>query len=166
MIQKHSTILMLLGLTVGLAATQAEAGWPWGRNYASNDAAYHASQLPWHGGFAYQNYQTPVAMVVPPTSNMQTNYAWGVPSSRMTPVYHQFNREYPGGISGDPGTLGVTPYQPSNTRQFGVYNVRGPWNFHAHDLGYGGHLWHPDLGYGWHLGPHRGISNCAHGNCQ
>jgi len=138
MIRTHSVLVLLFALTIAMATSQADAGW--GRDHASSVAAYHASQLPWHGGYTYQNYGVPMAMVVPPTASMQTNYRWGVPSSRMTPVYHQFNREYPGGIYGDTSALQMTPYQPSDTRQFGVYNVRGPWDYYQHDVGHGHHF--------------------------
>ena len=38
---------------------------------------------------------------------------------------HQFGRNYPGGGYG--GAYRTTPIWPSDTTQFGVYNVRGPW---------------------------------------
>ncbi|WP_146119070.1 hypothetical protein [Blastopirellula marina] len=161
MTQTRLILALLVGLSVSSVQT-AEAGWLWGRDYSNNANAQHAANLPWNGGYAYQNYQTPVAMVVPPTSNMQTNYSWGVPSSRMTPVYHQFGREYAGGITGSPANLGITPYNPSDTRQFGVYNVRGPWTWT--------HM-PQDLGYGWHLGVHHRrpwngkTGSCRTGNC-
>lgn len=160
MTQTRLILALLVGLTVSSVQT-AEAGWLWGRSASNNAMAEHASNLPWHGGYAYQNYQSPVAMVVPPTANMQTNYSWGVPSSRMTPVYHQFGRENAGGITGSPASLGITPYYPSDTRQFGVYNVRGPWNYHMQQ----------DLNYGWHLGIHHRkawnghTGSCPSGNC-
>lgn len=160
MTQTRLILALLVGLTFGGSVQTAEAGWLWGRNYSNNANAQHASQLPWHGGYAYQNYQTPVAMVVPPNSNMQTNYSWGVPSSRMTPVYHQFGQAYVGGISGSPNSLRTTPYWPNDTQQFGVYNVRGPWTWNAADLNYGWHL-------GFHHRPHwnNKTGSCPNGDC-
>lgn len=160
-------LVLLAGLFVLGSQPLAEAGWPWGRNHASNQAAVQAWELPWHRGYAYQNYGTPVAQVVPPTANMQMNYSWGVPSSRMTPIYHQWNRVYPGGISGHPSTLGVTPDHPSDTSQFGVYYVRGPWGGPGTTVhhGSGWHLFRPDLGYGWHLGGLCGNCGGRAGTC-
>ncbi len=67
--------------------------------------------------------------MVPPTAEFQTNYSWGVPSSRVTPIDHQFGRTYLGTGFGGFGTRGfmAPPFQPSDTNQFGVYYVRGPW---------------------------------------
>ncbi|MFM9026101.1 MAG: hypothetical protein ACKON7_12320 [Planctomycetaceae bacterium] len=71
----------------------------------------------------------PIALVVPPTAEFQSQYAWGVPSSRVAPIYHQFRRPYPGpgGVAGSGGGFLPTPNQPSDTVQFGVNAVRGPW---------------------------------------
>ena len=58
--------------------------------------------------------------------NLQTNYGWGVASSRISRIDHQFQRNYPGdGTFGGP--FRPTPIWPSDTTQFGVYSVRGPW---------------------------------------
>ena len=45
------------------------------------------------------------------------------------PIYHQFRRPYPGpgGVAGGGNRLLPTPNQPSDTVQFGVNAVRGPW---------------------------------------
>ena len=70
---------------------------------------------------------------VPPTARMQTRWGWGVCQSTMSPIYHQFERPYPGGMTAQGGVMpGVmplrpTPRWPSHTDQFGVYYVRGPW---------------------------------------
>jgi hypothetical protein len=80
----------------------------------------------WNRNYAYTDYGQPVALVVPPTANMQTNWGWGVASSRITRIDHQFQRNYPGyGPFGGPHR--ATPVWPSDTSQFGVYYVRGPW---------------------------------------
>ena len=68
----------------------------------------------------------PLALVVPPTAEMQTQYGWGVGATRVTPIYHQFHRAYSGPDVGQGGFL-PTPMWPSDTLQFGVYYVRGPW---------------------------------------
>jgi hypothetical protein len=80
----------------------------------------------WNRNYAHTEYGAPVALVVPPTAQLQTNYGWGVASSRISRIDHQFQRNYPG-----PGPFGgpfrSTPLWPSDTIQFGVYPVRGPW---------------------------------------
>lgn len=86
-----------------------------------------AMARPWHGNYYYYQYGTPLALVVPPTASFQTNYSWGVGRTTSTPIYHQFARPYPGTPSGEAHGLYRTPYWPSNTNQFGVYPVRGPW---------------------------------------
>lgn len=80
----------------------------------------------WNRNYAHTEYGQPVALVVPPTANLQTNYGWGVASSRLSRIEHQFQRNYPGyGTFGGP--FRPTPVWPSDTTQFGVYYVRGPW---------------------------------------
>lgn len=87
---------------------------------------YRARYYNWNSNYAQTSYGQPVAMVVPPTATMQTNWGWGVSSSRINRIDHQFGRNYWG-----PGPYGApyraTPLWPSDTTQFGVYNVRGPW---------------------------------------
>jgi len=80
----------------------------------------------WNRNYAHTDYGQPVALVVPPTANLQTNYGWGVASSRISRIEHQFQRNFPGyGRFGGP--FRPTPVWPSDTTQFGVYYVRGPW---------------------------------------
>jgi hypothetical protein len=84
----------------------------------------------WHSAWYDPAEGRPIALVVPPTAEFQTQYGWGVPSSRVAPIYHQFRRPYPGpGAIGGTGGGGFlpTPNQPSDTVQFGVNAVRGPW---------------------------------------
>ena len=87
---------------------------------------YRAMCYNWHGNYSHAEYGRPVALVVPPTAQLQTDWGWGVPSSRISRIEHQFGRNYPGpgpfaGPYPDP------PQWPRDTRQFGVYHVRGPW---------------------------------------
>ncbi|MGL4513927.1 MAG: hypothetical protein ACRCT8_12625 [Lacipirellulaceae bacterium] len=85
-----------------------------------------AQNYNWNAGYAHGQYGQPVAMVVPPTATMQTNWRWGVASSRVSRLDHQFGRNYPGqGPFGGP--FQNTPVWPQDTTQFGVYNVRAPW---------------------------------------
>jgi hypothetical protein len=83
----------------------------------------------WHSAWYDPAEGRPIALVVPPTAEFQTQYGWGVPSSRVAPIYHQFRRPYPGpgAVAGGGGRFLPTPNQPSDTVQFGVNAVRGPW---------------------------------------
>ncbi|MEX1039608.1 MAG: hypothetical protein WDZ51_03185 [Pirellulaceae bacterium] len=181
-----SIAMLMATLIAGGLTHSAQAGHPWSRTYANNASAYHAAQAPWHGAYAYQNYGTPLAQVVPPTAAMQSSYGWGVPSSRMTPIHHQFNSQHPGGMTSH-GNLRLTPVQPTHTSQFGVYYVRGPWGYAegqptaamyhglGHSLHHGGHS-QPILpgvihgrrggayGYGGVRGGAYGSSGCV--DCQ
>jgi hypothetical protein len=89
--------------------------------------AYRQAQvLPWHNGFYDPAWGEPMALVVPPTAEFQSNYGWGVGGTRVSPIYHQYGRPFPGyGWAG--GRFLPTPVQPSDTQQFGVYYIRGPW---------------------------------------
>lgn len=86
----------------------------------SRAAAYN-----WHANYVYTPYGVPTALVVPPTANLQTNWSWGAPTSRISRIDHQFTRNYVG--PGGGGNFRHTPQWPQDTAQFGVYHVRGPW---------------------------------------
>jgi hypothetical protein len=87
---------------------------------------YRAQYYNWNRNYAYTDYGQPTALVVPPTAQLQTNWGWGVGSSRISRIDHQFQRNYPGdGQFGGP--FRPTPVWPSDTTQFGVYYVRAPW---------------------------------------
>jgi hypothetical protein len=123
---KRSFVCGLLALTlIAAAATTASAHWPlW------NQEAWAASRgrsLPWHNAYYHAAYGEPVALVVPPTAEYQAQYSWGVGSTRVVPIYNQFGRAYPGASAGAYGYFYPTPAWPSDTNQFGVYYVRGPW---------------------------------------
>ncbi len=112
--------LAALGLMLGSSARSALA----------HDQYHYYEQatfLPWHGAYADQTYGVPLALVVPPTCAYQTQMGWGVCGHRVVPIYHQYARPYPG----EPGFVGAgflpQPAWPSDTTQFGVYYIRGPW---------------------------------------
>jgi hypothetical protein len=88
---------------------------------------YHSLYMPWHGPYADAEYGEPLALVVPPTAPFKTEYHWGVGGKRVVPIYHQFARPYPGAIGGPGAGFLPTPAWPSDTTQFGVYYIRGPW---------------------------------------
>lgn len=80
----------------------------------------------WNKRYVHTAYGQPVALVVPPTATLQTNWGWGVGSSRLQRLDHQFMRNYPG--AGPFGTTyWSTPVWPNDTTQYGVYHVRAPW---------------------------------------
>jgi hypothetical protein len=120
-----------LCLTIAAIASPARAAYPHHGHHAKRAdvlSRYYAAQRPWHGPYAYTPNGRPTALVVPPNSKMHTSYAWGVSQSEMVPIYHQFHRDYPGGMMiGNGGEVNSTPYWPSHTDQLGVYPVRGPW---------------------------------------
>ena len=123
--------LVCVALATTLAERPAQAVYPYHGYHARRAdiiARYYAAQRPWHGPYAYTQWGTPVALVVPPNSKMHTSWSWGVAQSEMVPIYHQFHRDYPGGMAiGGGANINATPYWPSHTDQFGVYPVRGPW---------------------------------------
>ena len=109
-------------LVAGMLDSRADAGWAhWDRT-----ARRRASTLSWHDRYSNAQYGMPVALVVPPTAAYQTDWSWGVSGTRITPTWHQFGRTYPG-PGGGGGGFRPTPLWPSDTDQFGVHHVRGPW---------------------------------------
>lgn len=88
-----------------------------------------AQNYTWHGGYFHSEYGAPVALVVPPTAQLRTDYGWGVGNTRIRRIDHQFMYGFPGTAGGVAGGGGfrATPPWPSDTTQFGVYYVRGPW---------------------------------------
>jgi len=89
-------------------------------------ARRQAQYCPWHGNYAQVEWGGPVALVVPPQATFQTNWGWGVGNTRVSRTVHQFARPYPVPFADSPGFRRTPPW-PSDTNQFGVYYVRGPW---------------------------------------
>jgi hypothetical protein len=124
MTRTHLCTLVLLATlaAAAIAPTQtASAG-----SLRDEKIACMAGSVPWHGNYYHVMWGQPVALVVPPTAARQSHYSWGVANTRVTPIWHQFQRPYPGAYVGPYGFYG-TPQWPSSTDQFGVYYVRGPW---------------------------------------
>jgi hypothetical protein len=118
---KFSAAILFAALAIGTVPSTCEA---LERPYMG--PLRRAQVYNWHANYAHVQYGQPVAMVVPPTANLQTNWSWGVASSRISRIDHQFGRNYPGpGPWGGP--FSPQPVWPNDTIQFGVYNVRGPW---------------------------------------
>jgi hypothetical protein len=103
-----------------------------GRRYQSHS---HGTNGPgcWHNGYAYTPWGVPAALVVPPTADFVTNWGWGVGNTRVDRLYPQFGPNFPGyaemeeGPNGEKPRYQFTPKQPSDTTQFGVNYIRGPW---------------------------------------
>ena len=118
-------LLTCVATVTTVAQRDVEAGDPyamaqvWSYNFAMD--------RPWHGGYYQQNYGQPLAVVVPPTSHMRTQFSWGVSQNLMYPIHHQFGRSAPGRGAAAAGTFRPTPPWPSNTDQFGYYYIRSPW---------------------------------------
>jgi hypothetical protein len=90
-------------------------------------AQQHSATETWHGNYYHVMWGEPVALVVPPTAELQTHWNWGVAQTAITPIWHQYNRAYPGPFVAGGQGFRPTPRWPSSTDQFGVYYVRGPW---------------------------------------
>ncbi len=119
----HFYRLGILVLAVGalvLTASTVEAGGA--RRYAYRYSQYR----PWHGTYQHTAWGQPIALVVPPTAASMTDWGWGVGNNRITTMHHQFGRRWPGPFGGGAGFQSTPPW-PSDTTQFGVYPVRGPW---------------------------------------
>ncbi len=110
---KRSWILLMVAAALAVAA----------QAYAFDGP----SASSWHGYYYDAAWGMPGALVVPPGVHTQANLSWGVPSSRTDPIYFQFSRAWPGPGNYDRSAFLPTPPWPSDTTQFGVYYVRGPW---------------------------------------
>jgi hypothetical protein len=116
------------------AAAALLTAWGWtneagaGHGTLKSRVAHRQSQTyPWHGDHYDAAWGTPVAVLVPPTAESQTHWGWGVGGTRVTPIQHQFQRNYPGPGSNNGARFRPTPPWPSDTDQFGDYYIRGPW---------------------------------------
>lgn len=120
-------VLLLTALAVAVLTGDALAIHP--RARAAGQAAWFASARPWHGQYAYTPIGSPTALVVPPHADTIAAWGWGVTSSEIRPLYHQFGQADPGpgAVYGEFSPWLPTPLHPSHTDQFGIYPVRGPW---------------------------------------
>ena len=112
-------------LLVVMAAEVAAAG---GHRAAEKRYFLRGRNKSWHSGWYNPAAGRPVPLVVPPTAEFVSEYSWGVPSSRVMPLYQQFRKPYPGAgyVPGSQPFM-PTPDQPSDTVQFGIHAIRGPW---------------------------------------
>ena len=116
--------LVVLGGLVSLLALADRAGAADGLR--ERRVARRATE-PWHGSYYEPAWGMPVALVVPPTAKTQEHYGWGVGNTRATPIYSKFGAGWPGPSVYDSRFFRPMPPWPSDTDQFGVYSVRGPW---------------------------------------
>lgn len=122
-----SSLLIIVAVAVLAVATGADSA-PAGEGSLKGCIAYRQAQwYPWHGNHYHAAWGTPVALVVPPNVEHQTHWGWGVGNTRITTIRHQFRRNWPGPGSYQRSNFLPTPPWPSDTDQFGVYYVRGPW---------------------------------------
>ena len=120
-------LLLFLAAIAILAPGAALAGGPFSMTWRDRVAANRSQYIAWHGDYYHTAWGSPVALVVPPTAEMTTDYHWGVSGMRITPIDHQFGRAYPGAGPFGGGAFYPTPLWPHDTNQYGVYYVRGPW---------------------------------------
>ena len=116
---------LLLTSAIALFVGACWTSWVWAQDRVLQRWA--GPVTPWHAGYYDPAWGMPTPLVVPPKAEMETNWGWGVGNTRITPLFHQFQRTYPGPLFYDPRTLRPVPVWPSDTTQFGVYSVRGPW---------------------------------------
>ena len=86
-----------------------------------------AQKYSWHGNYYSPAWGMPMAVVVPPTVQSQTNWGWGVGNTRVTGVPHQYERGYPSYGRSEGNMFRPTPPWPTDTTQFGSRYIRGPW---------------------------------------
>src|SRR5262245_12784308 len=86
-----------LAAALALAAFSASRLHAFDETLHGHNARWRASLRPWHGRFYNVQYGEPVALVVPPTAELTTDYSWGSVASRMTRIDHQFQRPWPNG---------------------------------------------------------------------
>ena len=122
----QTALLVAIAAIVTLATvSEAMAG---GSRAAQQRYFLRSQTRSWHSSWYDPSLGRPLALVVPPTAEFTSEYSWGVPATRTMPIYHQFRRPYPGaGAVPGYGPLLPTPPIPSDTVQFGVAPIRGPW---------------------------------------
>ena len=89
MSMKRYSLLLFSFLIVSVLSTTAWAG---GYGQHNRAARWHNANTSWHGGYQNVEWGRPVALILPPTARMQTEYSWGVGRTRMSPINHQFAR--------------------------------------------------------------------------
>jgi len=120
-------LLYAVGVSLLFGALTVEQAAAGQRTIKGRRAYYQSQTYPWHGAYYDPAWGMPVALVVPPKAESQTHWAWGVGSTRITPIQHQFRPGYPGTGTYHRGWFRPMPAWPTSTDQFGDYYIRGPW---------------------------------------
>jgi hypothetical protein len=107
------------------AVVLVDAAVAWERGVFRRGAAVPVTS--WHAGYYDAAWGAPVPIVVPPTARFQTHYGWGIGATGVTPIYPQFQPDYPGPGYEQPGAIRPAPRWPTSTDQLGFYYIRGPW---------------------------------------
>ena len=119
------TMIGFVGLLVGglLLADSAQAF----EGFFAARRVQRASN--WHQGYYQGRWGAPLALVVPPTLDMQTTYRSTVSGTQVTRIWPQFKQGYPGDPTPSMGgnRYKPVPRWPNSTNQMGVYYIRGPW---------------------------------------
>ena len=126
MIRTLTFVCVAFLLTSGFCRT-ADAGWGQHGSIKGRVAARQAATMPWHGYHYKPEWGMPLALVAPPTAEAQTHWGWGVGNTRITPIRHQYHRNWAGPGVYSRRAYRPTPPWPSDTDQMGVYYIRGPW---------------------------------------
>ncbi|MBN1588122.1 MAG: hypothetical protein JW888_01255 [Pirellulales bacterium] len=121
------TMILTIAIVALIATAVADTAQAGEGSLLGYYARFRAKRQAWNGDYYSAAWGMPVALVVPPTAERQVDWGWGVGNTRVTPIYHQFHRNYPGPGEYSRSMYSPTPAWPSDTRQFGVYYVRGPW---------------------------------------
>jgi len=91
-------------------------------------ARRRAMKANWHQGYYQGQWGAPLALVVPPTLDLQTDYGNTLGTMRVTRIWPQFQQAYPGpAMPGNNPKYKPVPSWPTDTTQMGVYYIRGPW---------------------------------------
>ena len=120
---RRFTIIAIFGLLAGglLLTDTAQA-------FEGFFAKRRAMKANWHQGYYQGQWGAPLALVVPPNVDFQTNYGNSVGTTQVTRIWPKFTQSYPGDATpGNAPKYKPVPNWPTSTQQLGTYYIRGPW---------------------------------------
>ncbi len=94
---------------------------------AEETVAVYPYNRQWHAGYADVLWGRPVPVVVPPVATWQTVWGRGIGATQIVPIYAQYQGPSGGAPNEQFQRFRPVPYWPHDTRQLGVYYIRGPW---------------------------------------